>query len=101
VRVIVGSVQALRQKEQTFVKRLVLLTTATLVALLILVPIAGAQEKEETVIEEEAVQEETTMSESTQPLPASGGLPVGSVLLPAAALLVGSGIFAYAVLRGR
>ena len=37
----------------------------------------------------------------TAPLPASGGLGTTSVLLPAAALLVGSGILAYAVMRRR
>ena len=37
----------------------------------------------------------------TAPLPPSGGLGTTSVLLPAAALLVGSGILAYAVMRRR
>ncbi len=37
----------------------------------------------------------------TAPLPASGGLSMPSVLLPAVALLVGSGILAYAVMRRR
>src|SRR5918998_1009448 len=44
---------------------------------------------------------QTTMKESTQPLPASGGTPVGSWLLPAAALLVGSAVLGCAVLRRR
>jgi hypothetical protein len=35
------------------------------------------------------------------PLPPSGGPMAGSVLLPAAALLLGSGLLAYAVLRRR
>jgi outer membrane biosynthesis protein TonB len=35
------------------------------------------------------------------PLPKSGGPAVGSVLLPVAALLLGSGILAYAILRRR
>ena len=43
--------------------------------------------------------EETKMMEKTQPLPKSGGAAIGSVLLPAAALLLGSGVLAYAVLR--
>ncbi len=73
-------------------KRVVYLATAALVALLILVPAAGAQEMT-------AVQEETIMMEKD--LPKSGGPAVGSVLLPAAALLVGSGILAYAILRRR
>ncbi len=77
-------------------KRLVYLATAALLALMILVPTAMAQEKT-TVIEE------TMMMESTQPLPASGGPVLGSpsILLPAAALLLGSGVLTFAVLRRR
>jgi Sec-independent protein secretion pathway component TatC len=73
-------------------KRLVYLATAALVAMLILVPSAMAQEM--TVM-----QEETVMMEKD--LPKSGGVPVGSILLPAAALLVGGGVLGYAVLRRR
>ncbi len=73
-------------------KRLVYLATAALVAMLILVPTAMAQEM--TVM-----QEETMMMEGD--LPKSGGVPVGSILLPAAALLVGGGVLGYAVLRRR
>ncbi len=73
-------------------KRLVYLVTAALVAMLILVPTAMAQEM--TVM-----QEETMMMEGD--LPKSGGVPVGSILLPAAALLVGGGVLGYAVLRRR
>jgi hypothetical protein len=49
------------------------------------------------------VQEETMMMETTQPLPKSGGPAIGStsVLLPAGALLLGSGVLAFAVLRRR
>ena len=75
-------------------KRLVYLATAALVAMLILVPTAMAQEMEMTVM-----QEETMMMEKD--LPKSGGVPVGSIVLPAAALLVGGGILGYAVLRRR
>ena len=81
-----------RKKERTLVKRLVYLVTAALVAMLILVPTAMAQEM--TVM-----QEETMMMEGD--LPKSGGVPVGSILLPAAALLVGGGVLGYAVLRRR
>ncbi|HLL39578.1 MAG TPA: hypothetical protein VK359_04270 [Rubrobacteraceae bacterium] len=80
-------------------KRLVYLATAALVAMLILVPTAMAQEmKEQTMM-----MEETMMMETTQPLPKSGGPVLGSpsVLLPAAALLLGSGVLAVAVLRRR
>ncbi len=73
-------------------KRLVYLATAALVAMLILVPTATAQDM--TVM-----QESTTMMEKD--LPKSGGVPVGSILLPAAALLVGGGVLGYAVLRRR
>jgi len=77
------------------VKRIVYLATAALVALLILVPTAMAQDTMMKV-------EETMMIEKTmEPLPKSGGPAVGAVLLPAAALLVGSGILAYAILRRR
>jgi hypothetical protein len=79
------------------VKRVVYLAMAALVVMLILVPTAMAQE-EMTVM-----QEETMMMETTQPLPKSGGPAIGStsVLLPAAALLLGSGVLAFAVLRRR
>jgi hypothetical protein len=83
-----------RKKERTRVKRLLYLATAALVAMLILVPTAMAQQ-EMTVM-----QEETVMMEK-EGLPKSGGVPIGSILLPAAALLVGGGVLGYAVLRRR
>jgi hypothetical protein len=81
-----------RKKERTLVKRLLYLATAALVAMLILVPAAMAQEM--------TVEQETT-TQMEKDLPKSGGVPVGSILLPAAALLVGGGILGYAVLRRR
>ena len=77
-------------------KRVLYLAVAALVAMLILVPTAMAQEQ--TV----EVQREVQM-EGTAPLPPSGGPAIGSgaVLLPALALLVGGGILGYAVLRRR
>ncbi len=77
-------------------KRVLYLAVAALVAMLMLVPTAMAQEQ--TV----EVQREVQM-EGTAPLPASGGPAIGSgaVLLPALALLVGGGILGYAVLRRR
>ena len=76
-------------------KRLVYLATAALVAMLILVPTAMAQEEDTMMMERET----TVMMEGD--LPKSGGVPVGSILLPAAALLVGGGVLGYAVLRRR
>jgi LPXTG cell wall anchor motif len=73
-------------------KRVVYLAVAALVAMLILVPTAMAQEQTIMV-------EETMMMEKD--LPKSGGPAVGSMVLPAAALLVGSGVLAFAVLRRR
>lgn len=73
-------------------KRVVYLAMAALVAMLILVPTAMAQEQTIMV-------EETMMMEKD--LPKSGGPAVGSMVLPAAALLVGSGVLAFAVLRRR
>ena len=78
-------------------KRIVYLATAALVALMILVPIAGAQE----YVPVEAEAYVPVKVEGYAPLPASGGPAASSVLLPAAALLVGSGVLAYAVLRRR
>ena|SRR5829696_9112522 len=43
----------------------------------------------------------TKIERTIQKIPKSGGVPVGSVFLPAAALLLGSGVLAYAVLRRR
>jgi hypothetical protein len=79
-------------------KRIAYLAVAALVAMLILVPTALAQ----TTTQRTTIQSITTPTPSTSaPLPESGGLAVGSVVLPAAALLLGSGVLAYAVLRRR
>ncbi len=77
-------------------KKLLYLAAAVMVAMLILVPSAFAQ----GTVKTEATIEQTTMA----PLPKSGGGPVGgpAVVLPAAAaLLLGSGVLAYAVLKRR
>ena len=75
-------------------KRVLYLAVAALVAMLILVPTAVAQEM--TV-------ELEVQIEGTAPLPPSGGPAIGfgAVALPAAALLVGAGVLGYAVLRRR
>jgi hypothetical protein len=75
-------------------KRVLYLLTVALVAMLILVPAAMAQEMEQTVM-----RETTTIVEGD--LPKSGGLPVGTILAPAAALLIGGGLVAYAAARRR
>ena len=77
-------------------KRLLYLAMVALVALLILVPTAAAQEMTREVQQEVKV-------EGTAPLPPSGGpaIGLGAVALPAAALLIGAGVLGYAVLRRR
>ena len=77
-------------------KKLVLLATAALVAMLILVPTAMAQTDTDVVVER------TIEMESTAPLPKSGGpLAPSALLLPAAALLLGSGVVVYVFVRRR
>ena len=80
-------------------KRVLCLAMAALVAMLILVPTAMAQE---TTAAKQKVEQKVEMT-TEQNLPKSGGVGVGSasLLLPAAALLVGAGIVGVAVLRRR
>ena len=61
-------------------------------------------EEETTTVEvdeatKEEPKEEKTMEPLPETLPKSGGSAGGAVYLPTAALLVGSGVLAYAVLR--
>jgi hypothetical protein len=75
-------------------KRAIFLATAALLAMLVLMPMAGAQE---TMMM-------TTMMEGTMTGGATGDIPESggpAILLPAAALLLGSGILTYAILRRR
>lgn len=72
-------------------KKAVFLATVCLLAMLVFAPVALAQD--DTMMEDTMV-EETTAGD----LPESGG---PAILLPAAALLLGSGILTYAVLRRR
>ncbi len=80
-------------------KRAIFLATAALLLMLVLAPVALAQDTmmQETMMET-VMQEDTMMEGTTGPLPSSGG---PTILLPAAALLLGSGILTYAVLRRR
>ena len=76
-------------------KRAIFLATAALLLMLVLAPVALAQD---TVMQETIMMEDTMTEGTTGPLPRSGG---PAILLPAAALLLGSGILTYAVLRRR
>jgi hypothetical protein len=93
------------------VKRIVYLATAALLAMLILVPGALAQDvhpgdddpflPEQNVIVVEHAELERMAG---QPLPKTGGPEIGSALagvLPASALLLGLGVLAYGVSRRR
>ena len=80
-------------------RKLLYFVAVALVAMLILVPSAFAQGTTGFV-----KVEQTTEATIEQPLPKSGGPGIGgpAVVLPAAAaLLLGSGILAYAALRRR
>ena len=74
-------------------KRLTYLVVATLVVMVLFVPSAFAQ----------GTLEQTVTMEITRPLPASGGMLISdpALVLPAVALLLGSGVLGYAVLRRR
>ena len=80
-------------------KKIVLVATAALVAMLLVVPTAMAQES--TLPASGGQTLPASGGQTSDPLPASGGLTAPSTLLPAAALLVGSGIVAYAIVRRR
>lgn len=97
-------------------KRAILLATVALLAMLVLVPMAVAQDTTMMMMGSTMMMDSTMMGggemmgstmmmgattagvESNNPLPGSGG---PAILLPAAALLVGSGILTYAILRRR
>ena len=57
--------------------------------------------KADVKVEETKVTVEETIPAGYAPLPKSGGVETGALLLPVAALLLGSGLLAYAVLRRR
>ena len=115
------------RKGENFVKRVVYLATATLVAMLILAPAAlaqnmvpgdddpyspepnavvvGSHEELERIAGEPVPAQhpgeppERVPASPSQGLPKSGGPPVSLILPAAALLLVGSGILVYIVLR--
>jgi hypothetical protein len=92
-------------------KRAILLATVALLAMLVLVPMAMAQDTTmmmgTTMMMEQTggqMMGGTTMMEMTSGQMAQDDLPTSggpAILLPAAALLVGSGILTYAILRRR
>jgi hypothetical protein len=90
-------------------KRIILLAMVAFMAMLVLAPMAMAQDDTTMMMEDTGamMMEETGMTmmemtgagqETDNGLPTSGG---PAILLPAAALLVGSGILTYAILRRR
>jgi hypothetical protein len=79
------------RRRKSYMKRVIYLVMVALVAMLMLVPSAMA----------EVTMEKETTTTVEKDLPKSGGVPVGSILLPAAALLVGGGILGFAILRRR
>jgi hypothetical protein len=87
-----GTAKVQREGGKTFVKRLLYLAMAALVAMLILVPTAMAQDVTTQVKQEMTVEKD---------LPKSGGVGPGTLVLPAGALLLGAGVLGYAVLRRR
>ncbi|QIN81741.1 hypothetical protein GBA63_03135 [Rubrobacter tropicus] len=93
-------------------KRAILLATVALLAMLVLVPMAMAQDTTMMMGGTTMMMEQTggqmmggtTMMEMTSGQMAQDDLPTSggpAILLPAAALLVGSGILTYAILRRR
>ena len=85
-------------------KRAIFLATAALLAMLVLMPMAMAQDT--TMMEETMMAggQMTTMMEGTMVSGEQGAIPKSggpAILLPAAALLLGSGILTYAILRRR
>jgi hypothetical protein len=71
-------------EKEDWMKRAIFLATVALLAMLVFAPAVLAQG--------------TVMEGTAAPLPGSGG---PSILLPAAALLLGSGVLTYAILRRR
>jgi hypothetical protein len=79
-------------EKEDWMRKAIFLATVCLLAMLIFAPVALAQE-------ETTPAGATPMEETTPPGLAPSGGP--AILLPAAALLLGSGILTYAILRRR
>jgi hypothetical protein len=85
-------------EKEDWMKRATILATVCLLVMLALAPVALAQTPR---AEDSPMVEETPAArerDRERPLPPSGG---PAILLPAAALLVGSGVLTYAILRRR
>jgi hypothetical protein len=85
-------------EEEDWMKRAIFLATAALLVMLVLAPVALAQDT--------TMMETTVMGGETQMAGTTAGPPLGptggpAILLPAAALLLGSGVLTYAILRRR
>ena len=94
-------------EEEDWMKRAIFLATAALLVMLVLAPVAMAQDttmmggaqKGGTTMMGGAQKGGKTMAGGKQkPLAPSGG---PAILLPAAALLLGSGVLTYAIVRRR
>jgi len=97
-------------EEEDWMKRAIFLATAALLVMLVLAPVALAQDTTAMGAQTQAGGGATqagggatqagggTAGKAGKPLPPSGG---PEILLPAAALLLGSGVLTYAVLRRR
>jgi ABC-type cobalt transport system substrate-binding protein len=92
-------------EEEDWMKRAIFLATAALLVMLILAPVALAQDTTMMGGQTQAPGGKTMAQTQApggktagKPLPPSGG---PEILLPAAALLLGSGVLTYAVLRRR
>ena len=78
-------------------KRTIFLATAALLAMLVLMPMAMAQDTS-MMMGSTMMMENSMAGTGSGRIPESGG---PAILLPAAALLLGSGILTYAILRRR
>jgi ABC-type cobalt transport system substrate-binding protein len=96
-------------EEEDWMKRAIFLATAALLVMLVLAPVALAQDTKMMGAQTQAGGGATQAGGGAtqaggggktagKPLPPSGG---PEILLPAAALLLGSGVLTYAVLRRR